>query len=364
MPFGEDIYIGVGGRTGDTGQKYASTQDDVRQKFTGYQKDRETSLDFAEARMYENRFGRFTAVDPLLASGNSANPQTFNRYVYVLSNPLSGTDPTGMIPDWIKEKAHDANGEYYKPTWVNRTASKEEAWTEMTYTNRDGDQIVLDPEGDYYAGGEDYYAGFSKNGIVQGTGIYAYTFMDAQADQAVATGKFAYNTVASACDIGYGILARTTLEYVATGNPRPMPKVDYYSYSNITQARAANILTVASMILPAMKAKPGAMLPTAEFTFAAEDLNYTRSTLQLGQQMHREYKVAEHAAGIGRKEFKLPSGRRIDFLDTTNNIIYELKPFNPRQIRAGQQQLQCYKKELQSVPEFQARQWWTVLDKY
>jgi len=79
MPFGEDILAGVGGRTGDTGQRYSSNADDIRQKFTGYQKDSETNLDFAEARMYANRYGRFTAVDPLIASGKSANPQTFNR---------------------------------------------------------------------------------------------------------------------------------------------------------------------------------------------------------------------------------------------------------------------------------------------
>jgi Bacterial EndoU nuclease len=46
--------------------------------------------------MYENRHGRFTAVDPLLASGKSANPQSFNRYVYVLNNPIVATDPSGM----------------------------------------------------------------------------------------------------------------------------------------------------------------------------------------------------------------------------------------------------------------------------
>ncbi len=46
--------------------------------------------------MYENRHGRFTAVDPLLASGKSVDPQTFNRYVYVLNNPLILTDPSGL----------------------------------------------------------------------------------------------------------------------------------------------------------------------------------------------------------------------------------------------------------------------------
>lgn len=93
LPFGEDVVSTVGNRAGVTGY---SSQDTVRQKFPSYQKDAETSLDFAEARMYANTFGRFTAVDPLLASGKSANPQTFNRYTYVLNNPLLLTDPDGL----------------------------------------------------------------------------------------------------------------------------------------------------------------------------------------------------------------------------------------------------------------------------
>jgi len=48
MPFGEDLNVGVGNRTGDTGLKYSMPGDNVRQKFTGYQKDNETQLDFAE----------------------------------------------------------------------------------------------------------------------------------------------------------------------------------------------------------------------------------------------------------------------------------------------------------------------------
>ncbi|MFN0140400.1 MAG: RHS repeat domain-containing protein [Pyrinomonadaceae bacterium] len=93
MPFGEQVYSEPSYRP--TSLKY-NTGDDLRQKFTGYQKDEETQLDFAEARMYQNKHGRFTAIDPLLASGRSANPQTFNRYAYVMNNPLAYTDPTGL----------------------------------------------------------------------------------------------------------------------------------------------------------------------------------------------------------------------------------------------------------------------------
>ena len=104
MPFGEELYAGVGNRTGDTGLKYSSADDDIRQKFTGYQKDDETNLDFAEARMYANNFGRFTAVDPLLASGKSSDPQSFNRFLYVMNNPLMFVDPEGLcsIPSGLK----------------------------------------------------------------------------------------------------------------------------------------------------------------------------------------------------------------------------------------------------------------------
>ncbi len=93
-PFGEEVTPDIGARAAV--MAYQPTDDNVKQKFTGYQKDEETGLDFAEARMYENRHGRFTAVDPLLASGKSANPQTFNRFVYVLNNPLILTDPKGL----------------------------------------------------------------------------------------------------------------------------------------------------------------------------------------------------------------------------------------------------------------------------
>lgn len=93
MPFGEELFPDAVYRKAS--DKYGAT-DSVRQRFTGYQKDTETGLDFAEARYYNNAHGRFTAVDPLLASGKSADPQTFNRYVYVLNNPLVLTDPTGL----------------------------------------------------------------------------------------------------------------------------------------------------------------------------------------------------------------------------------------------------------------------------
>ena len=64
---------------------------------TLYERDNESDLDFAQARYYNFKHGRFTTVDPLMASADIVNPQTFNRYVYVGNNPVNITDPTGEI---------------------------------------------------------------------------------------------------------------------------------------------------------------------------------------------------------------------------------------------------------------------------
>jgi RHS repeat-associated protein len=69
----------------------------IRQDYTGYQKDDESGLEFAQARYYNPMHGRFTSVDPLTASATIRNPQTFNRYSYVENSPISFKDPTGLF---------------------------------------------------------------------------------------------------------------------------------------------------------------------------------------------------------------------------------------------------------------------------
>ncbi|MCV4784453.1 hypothetical protein OFM36_33960, partial [Escherichia coli] len=56
FPYGEEI-IALGGRS--SADKYVA--DDVRQGFTGYERDVEIDLDFAQARYYSPKHGRFTS---------------------------------------------------------------------------------------------------------------------------------------------------------------------------------------------------------------------------------------------------------------------------------------------------------------
>jgi RHS repeat-associated protein len=64
--------------------------------FTSYERDAESGNDYAQARYYISRLGRFSSPD--LLSGTIANPQSLNRYTYVLNSPTSLVDPTGMDP--------------------------------------------------------------------------------------------------------------------------------------------------------------------------------------------------------------------------------------------------------------------------
>ena len=54
-------------------------------------------------------------------------------------------------------------------------------------------------------------------------------------------------------------------------------------------------------------------------------------------------------SGHLEKEFRLPSGKKIDAIDFDNKIIYELKPNNERAKKRGQKQAEAYKKEIESI---------------
>ena len=64
-------------------------------KFTGYDRDSVSGLDYANARYYNSGLGRFMSVDR--ASGDITTPQSLNRYAYVGNNPLNATDPSGLV---------------------------------------------------------------------------------------------------------------------------------------------------------------------------------------------------------------------------------------------------------------------------
>jgi RHS repeat-associated protein len=74
-------------------------------QFTSKERDAETGLDYFLARYYSGAQGRFMSPDPLMASGSTRDPQSWNRFTYGPNNPLRFIDPSGLA-------FYDANGSY------------------------------------------------------------------------------------------------------------------------------------------------------------------------------------------------------------------------------------------------------------
>lgn len=86
LPYGQERYVHEELNAPDTAQG-----------FTDKELDDETGLNYYGARYYDSEIGRFIMSDPW--QGDLRNPQTLNRYSYVLDNPLFYADPSGMVPD-------------------------------------------------------------------------------------------------------------------------------------------------------------------------------------------------------------------------------------------------------------------------
>lgn len=93
-PFGEEIDAAA---SPERTEGLGYTTDEIRKKFTGYEKDEETGLDYAQARYFNSGLGRFSSPDDFLNDTHASDPQSWNLYVYVRNNPLAFFDPDGKI---------------------------------------------------------------------------------------------------------------------------------------------------------------------------------------------------------------------------------------------------------------------------
>ena len=110
-------------------------------KFTTYDRDKESGLDYAMNRMYANTGGRFTSVDK--GPMSLPKPSTLNRYAYGGLDPINNQDPSGNMYmgsvgaceayggvvtgiymawlqlDWVTWKGMVETSERYSADWVD-----------------------------------------------------------------------------------------------------------------------------------------------------------------------------------------------------------------------------------------------------
>ena len=83
---------GANGTTPDGTDKFATYFRDVTNNGVGE--------DYANARYYNNNFGRFWSADPA-GQADLTDPQSWNQYAYAGGDPVNRNDPGGLWPCWV-----------------------------------------------------------------------------------------------------------------------------------------------------------------------------------------------------------------------------------------------------------------------
>ncbi len=106
-------------------------------KFTTYERDSESSNDYAMFRSYVNRLARFSSPDPL--AGSISDPQSLNRLAYVANDPSNLVDPLGLT--YLNEVADSgAGGSWYSMLFTLQV------WHDAVYSGT-WDDLSLDTPG-------------------------------------------------------------------------------------------------------------------------------------------------------------------------------------------------------------------------
>jgi RHS repeat-associated protein len=189
-------------------------------KLTGKERDTESGLDNFEARYDASSLGRFMTPDPM--GGHLENPQSLNKYAYVLNNPTSLTDPTGLDSylscTQTKDNAstcqsqtvgYDANGKAQTAT-VQGVTNADKSFT-ATQIGNDANGNLVDKTtgtGSYTASANGSGVQFSNNGgQTSSSGVFVNgtpqnTFQDAGFANGGALSGFTFTLTNSKLEAG------------------------------------------------------------------------------------------------------------------------------------------------------------------
>jgi RHS repeat-associated protein len=91
----------------------------VRAGFTGHEHDPQHSLINMRGRMYDPELGRFMSPDPFVPA--PLYSQSFDRYAYVLNNPLRFVDPTGFLEEYSAHGGGKSERGSATTSWLDKT---------------------------------------------------------------------------------------------------------------------------------------------------------------------------------------------------------------------------------------------------
>ncbi len=165
----------------------APTQTITDRDFTGQRENMELGLLYYQARFYVPAIGRFASADTIVP--DPTNPQQFNRYTYVLNNPVRFSDPTGhfteeAITQYLQDN-HD-DWETVLAAWMNdaewwatllAASAGDVIFGSVTQSFWDGAQMLM-PVYYHFAGeGQDVLSGvaYSLSAFIMENAAYGNT---------------------------------------------------------------------------------------------------------------------------------------------------------------------------------------------
>jgi RHS repeat-associated protein len=101
-PFGRRVKIV------DPAKSQHLMKNDFKEGYTGHEHVEAWDLIDMKGRVYDPGLGMFLSADPFVS--NPLNPQAWNRYSYVLNNPVTLRDPTGFDDDDVEDDSKDTGG--------------------------------------------------------------------------------------------------------------------------------------------------------------------------------------------------------------------------------------------------------------
>lgn len=300
-------------------------------------------------RLYDPILHRFLSPDNFIQ--DPTNTQFYNRFAYVINNPLKHYDISGeafpllvfvaaaiigggsnVVSNWSKivKNPWSALG-YFASGAAGGAVSVVNPLLGMAITS--GGNVTTDVAFGNMPKFNNFWdiAKYTGGALLDGLG----------AAGAGGISKWGYN---AATKFGWAkSYSITGLEHVSKG---------------AVTTRELNIIYTKVPIKSLVKVAAGQV---GKVGAAGEGLEYTQSSLKLGQEIHNAYKINLADKITKFKEFRDIPGIRPDFVDFSTKTIYELKPFNPRAMQQGLKQLTKYKSAFE---ETYGGTWKTVLDLY
>lgn len=289
-----------------------------------------TAMDY---RQYDNAIGRFNSIDALAEMNYFSSP-----YIFANNNPIYWADPTGLLSaSFINSLwSHSGSG---TTTWINDGGG--------TFSNEDGSGMIDQETGEYTGFETLREVKISAHKTSRSSVHFVSNLVGLAQNKAYSYGRFYEGfrdrAFSKQVDDMQGVL-----DWLGSVDPTGI--VDgVNSLWYLGRGQYGNAAIAGLAIIP--------------FGDLAKGLKYTKSTMKMGREIHATYKVAEHAPELKKfKEFTGIKGIRPDFVDFNTNTIYELKPYNPRAMQAGEKQLEKYKAAFEEA--YPGTIWNTVLDTY